>query len=191
MKAFLLNGTPRPEPTAELARDLLGRELRERGWELDELVLRDEKIAYCVGCLGCWLKTPGQCVVPDAGRKVPEGFITSDLVIYLTPVVFGGYSSELKKALDRMIPIIMPFFTRVRGEVHHSKRYATYPSMVALGVLAEPDEEAAGIFRTLHARNAINAHAPRSSAAAVSAGQGEADLRTAVKSLLDNVEVAS
>ena len=45
-----------------------------------------------------------------------------DLVIYLTPVTFGGYSSELKRMVDHQIQNISPFFTSVQGEIHHQRR---------------------------------------------------------------------
>ena len=28
------------------------------------------KIAHCVGCFGCWTKTPGRCVIREGARRV-------------------------------------------------------------------------------------------------------------------------
>ena len=39
-------------------------------------------------------------------------------------VTFGGYSSELKKALDHVIPILQPFMQKRHGETRHPQRYA-------------------------------------------------------------------
>jgi hypothetical protein len=105
------------------------------------------------------------CRIDDTGRSVAASLINSDLVVYLTPVTFGGYSSELKKALDRSICLILPFFTRIDGEVHHQPRYECYPSLLGLGVLPAPDLEQERIFARLVERNAINLHAPSSAAA--------------------------
>jgi len=49
---------------------------------------------------------------------------TSELVVLLTPITFEGYCSELKKAVDRVIPLILPYFLFVRHEVHHIRRCA-------------------------------------------------------------------
>jgi len=69
------------------------------------------------------------------------------------------YSSELKKALDRVpCPVLLPFFAKIYGEIHHGKRYDKYPNLVAFGVLSNPDEESENTFATLVARNAINLH---------------------------------
>ncbi len=150
----------------EIATDALRRE----GWHVTDLVLREIDIAPCLGCFGCWIKTPGVCVIDDAGRDVARQMVHSDLLVYLTPLTFGGYSSELKKALDRSIPNISPFFRLVKGEVHHVKRYARYPRMVGIGVCsrgrANPDEEE--LFETLVHRNAINLHAPADGACVIS-----------------------
>ena len=86
--------------------------------------------------------------------------IGSDLTIYLTPITFGGYSSALKKAVDRAICLVSPFFTHIDGEVHHHARYAHYPALVGVGVLPAPHPDQEQIFRTMIGRNAINLHAP-------------------------------
>ena len=134
--------------------------LQAEGWSVTPWTLRDEKIAYCLGCFECWTKTPGLCRIDDAGREVVESIIGGDLAIYLTPITFGGYSSELKKAIDRSIGLISPFFTRIDGEVHHHARYDRYPSLVGVGVLPAPHPAQEQIFATLVGRNAINMHAP-------------------------------
>lgn len=185
MKVLILNGLPETNDIDASIRNIMLDELQKREWENRELVLRDEKMAYCTGCFGCWVKTPGECVIDDAGRGVAKAIMESDLVVYLTHVTFGGYSSELKKALDRMIPILSPFFMKINGETHHKKRYDRYPAMVALGILPEPDDESAKLFETLHSRNAINGHATASAAGLVEADCGVDEIAKRVKRLLD------
>ncbi len=130
-------------------------------WRLTILRLHDMEIAPCLGCFGCWVKTPGVCVIDDAGRDVAHRIVQSDLVVYLTPLQFGGYSYELKKAIDRSIPIISPLFMRVRGEVHHKKRYERYPRLLALGLVEKQTIEDDELFQSVVQRNAINMHAPK------------------------------
>ena len=190
MKALILNGSREPNGTADDVRDILLDELREHEWETREFVLRDEKIAYCTGCFGCWIKTPGECVIDDAGREVTKAIMESDLVVYLTPVTFGGDSPELKKALDRMIPILSPLFAKIGGEIHHKKRYDRYPRMMAVGILPEPDDESAALFETLHSRKAINTNAPASAASTLVAGCGADEIRTTVEALFSKTGVA-
>lgn len=137
------------------------------GWDVTSWTLRGERIAYCLGCFECWIKTPGLCRIDDAGRDVAASLIGGDLTIYLTAVTFGGYSSALKGAVDRAICLVAPFFTRIDGEVHHQARYQHYPALLGVGVLPAPHPAQEQIFHTLVGRNAINLHAPQHSSAVI------------------------
>jgi multimeric flavodoxin WrbA len=159
MKALVLNGAEDEESIVNTVSDYLIDFLRINGHEVDVIALRNENIAGCLGCFGCWLKTPGECVINDAGRDLPRKVIQSDMVFLLTPVVFGMYSSGLKRALDRFpCPILLPFFKNINGEIHHAKRYDKYPALIAVGVLPNPDEESEKTFKTLVVRNGVNLH---------------------------------
>jgi multimeric flavodoxin WrbA len=159
MKALVLNGSKTEKSAINTVSDYLVDFLRINGHEADVMVLRNENIASCLGCFGCWLKTPGECVIKDAGNDLPRKVVQSDAVFLLTPVNFGMYSSELKKAMDRFpCPVLLPFFTKINGEIHHGNRYDKYPSLIAIGALPHPDKESESTFATLVARNAINLH---------------------------------
>jgi multimeric flavodoxin WrbA len=56
-----------------------------------------------VNSFGCWVKAPGECVIDDGARSAAKKLVPSDLAVFLSPIVFGGYSYELKKVLDRQI----------------------------------------------------------------------------------------
>jgi multimeric flavodoxin WrbA len=171
MQAIILNGALPGDSYVDAVGAGLHLALTDGGWQATYHTLRDEKVAYCLGCFECWTKTPGVCRIDDDGRRLAAALIASDLAVYLTPVTFGGYSSELKKYVDRSIPLVSPFFTRIYGEVHHHARYARYPSLVAVGVLPEPDPAQERIFAALIERNAINLHAPFHSSLVVYRGQ--------------------
>jgi multimeric flavodoxin WrbA len=159
MKVLVLNGSKTEKSTVNTVSDYLVDFLRIKDHEVDVIDLRNENIAACIGCFGCWLKTPGQCIINDSGLDLARKVIQSDVVFLLTPVTFGMYSSVLKKALDRFpCPVLMPFFENVDGEIHHAKRYEKYPILAAVGVLPNPDEESETSFTTLVNRNGINLH---------------------------------
>ncbi len=189
MKAVILNGSRKGEDTIDSVHDVIVDELQSLGWAVEPFILRDMEIRYCVGCFGCWVQTPGVCLVDDTARDVAREVIQSDLAVFLTPVTFGGYSSELKKALDRIICLIHPYFMKIEGEVHHRPRYDRYPRLMGVGVLPEPDEEYERIFKALVSRNAINMHAPAHVGGVTVSSQGEDSVRETVKALLAAVEV--
>lgn len=49
--------------------------MEERGWQVETLHLWEMDIALCAGCFGCWVRTPGECVVADAARDVASAFM--------------------------------------------------------------------------------------------------------------------
>jgi hypothetical protein len=164
--------------------------VEERADEVTVFALREMDIRPCMGCFGCWIKTPGECVIDDDGREVARAIVNSDLVVYFTPVTFGGYSSELKKSVDRNICIIEPDFAVIDGETHHKKRYEQYPRMLAVGLLDQVDPESEGVFRTLVKRNAINMHAPASGSTVIYTRVGSENAQVQIERALDEVGVA-
>ena len=187
MKIVILSGVKKEDRRSAEACRLLVEEVSSDGREVDLWNLEGIRIAPCTGCFGCWAKTPGTCVIDDAGRDVAKSALLCDLLVFFTPVTFGGYSSELKKAVDRLIPLLSPFFMKIGGEIHHRPRYPRYPPILGLGLLPEPDPEKERIFRTLVGRNALNYHSPFHMAEVAVAGQEE-KLRATVRAALARCE---
>ncbi len=160
MKALILNGSEKEDSeTSELYKIALN-ELKKMNWNVKSINLKDIELAYCTGCFGCWIKTPGECVIKDYSANISEQIINSDLIICFTPVTFGGYSSILKKALDRIICLFLPYFQKVQGEIHHKKRYERSPSLIGVGIMEKPDTEKEEVFKTLLYRNSLNMWSP-------------------------------
>jgi multimeric flavodoxin WrbA len=167
MRALVLNGGRTGESDEQAiatVESILCHRLAEAGFEVHVATLREASVAYCRGCFQCWTRTPGLCRTHDAARDLTRRFILSDVVVFLTPVTFGGYSSELKKVLDRSIGVVSPFFKRIDGETHHRLRYARYPALLGVGLLPGPDIEDEALFRSLVHRNAMNLHSPAQTA---------------------------
>jgi len=188
MKATLLNGALSGDGFIDAVAAALQDMLSSQGWAVTPWTLRGDKSAYCLGCFECWTKTPGLCRIDDVGRGIAQSVIQSDLAIYLTPITFGGYSSELKKAVDRIICLISPFFRRIDGEVHHRARYDRFPELLGVGVLPAPHPAQEQLFRTLVGRNAINMHAPAHGSAVVYRSQDPAAAAATLRNLLSNSE---
>jgi len=158
MKALILDGSRSlggPLATINNEVTLL---LEKNGWEVESFHLLEENIATCVGCFGCWLKTPGECIIKDKGPEIAKKIVQSDLRVYITPITFGGYSYQLKKMIDRLLPTTTPFFKIIKGEIHHVPRYRDEKSnnQIWIGYLPQQDPESANIFKKLTERNNIN-----------------------------------
>lgn len=183
MKVVILDG--RHEEDSCQVLDVLTQELASRGDTVELIRLRElHKMGSCIGCFKCWLKTPGICVEADEGRDIAKAVLHSDTVILLSPVTFGGYSSEIKKAQDRWIPLVLPDFGVYHKEVHHKPRYDRYPRWIGIGLQDHTDDEEAHIFRILVGRNALNFHAPSYAADVFPPSSPKADLIDRVQNLL-------
>ena len=183
-KVVLLDGSCAGGEALAPLLSLLTGVLEAEGFQVETFSLREIGLAHCIGCFGCWLETPGVCVLADAGRGLSEAVIKSEMTVLFTPVSFGGYSSELKKAIDRWLPLVLPYFFLRGGETHHTPRYRRYPRLVGIGVQSEANAEEADIFRCLVGRNAINFHAPSHAAEVVQDSESPGVLREKFRALL-------
>ena len=84
MRALVFDGSRVGETEQEPVRTVIEEELSSTGWDVETLQLRDIEIAPCIGCFGCWVQTPGICVIDDAGREVTEKLVASDLLVIVT-----------------------------------------------------------------------------------------------------------
>lgn len=138
-----------------------GRAAREAGCDVRTVILNGEEIEPCRGCFGCWVKTPGLCVITgDAVNELSRNLVRSDAVVVVSELTYGGFSFDTKAFLDRIIPIISPFFEIYRGQMHHKKRYAAFPCWVTVGY-GESTEKERALFCELAERNALNMRPPK------------------------------
>lgn len=187
MKALLLDGFKETAGAPGRLNETLTVELEKRGWSVQCIRPADHEIAWCHGEFDCWVKTPGVCIYNDMNREIARAMVGSDLLIYTTPITFGGYSSDLKKALDHKVQNIMPFFSRVKGETHHSKRYAEWPRFMSFGLVSNGEEEEA-TFRALTWRNALNMRPPAYACDVLRDSSTTEEMKAAVTRTLDMLE---
>ncbi len=184
MKALILNGARADDDPTNYISEIVQDELRRAGLELRAYILRHEEIAACRGCFGCWIKTPGVCAIDDAAQNIVQDLVASDLVVLISPITFGGYSFELKKAFDRMIPTLSPFFMKFQEQTRHKPRYKHYPRMAGIGVLLEHEDVLEEIFKAMVAKNAINFHAPGYSAEVIAVVDGSERIKEEVMNVI-------
>lgn len=113
------------------------------------------KIARCVGCFGCWTKTPGRCVIRDDATKVYPLIARSERLLYVSRIIYGSYDSVMKTMLERAIPVQQAFIRLFHGETHHVQR-AVAPKRAVILAYGAADAEERELFEQLVARNARN-----------------------------------
>lgn len=189
MRTVILNGARKDDPATDTVNELLTKELADVGWNVEPLTLRDARIGYCQGDFECWTKTPGACTAEDDSRDIVRALINSDVAIFLSPVTFGGYSSELKRALDKIVCLDLPFFQKTKGEWRHPGRYGRFPRVIGVGVMPHVDQESERIFTTLVSRNALNLHPPSHAARVIGSDQSAETIRSDIRALFTQAGV--
>jgi len=99
--------------------------------QLDDtiIILDDGTIHHCIGCFGCWIKTPGACIIRDKYGDMGEYLSKCQEVILISKCCYGGFSPFVKNVLDRSISYIHPYFAIRNGEMHHRRRYKNHIDM--------------------------------------------------------------
>ena len=155
---------------------------------MEHFTLCEKKIGNCAGDFFCWIRTPGVCNVDDDNRVIAAAIIASDLMVYLTPVTFGGYASTLKRMVDHQMQNVSAFFARVAGETHHAKRYKKNPDFLVVGWLDEPNAHSEIVFRHLVQRNALNWHSKTYVSGVVLANQSDEEMQASAQKWLDDLQ---
>ncbi|MDF2840568.1 MAG: hypothetical protein K0Q99_1340 [Clostridia bacterium] len=109
-----------------LIHDLDANRFKERFPSIPDnvkIVACDDTMHHCIGCFGCWTKTPGTCVIRDEYGDMGEQLSKCSEVILLSKCFYGGFSPSVKKAMDRGISYNHPYFVYRNGEMHHRGRY--------------------------------------------------------------------
>jgi multimeric flavodoxin WrbA len=154
MQAYLISdGEFESTRQAEL-KELLKDYFTVRGFSVLEKTLQRDELAFCRGCFDCWVKTPGECIMRDGIVKINQTCMTSDVVVYLCPVVFGQFSANMKYAIDRWLPNMLPYFTtRKDGSTMHTPRYTDYPAQIFLGYGAHLSEAEMQLFTDINLKH--------------------------------------
>ena len=90
----------------------------------DSVVITDNgKMRNCIGCFGCWIKTPAKCIIKDGYENLGKQFSNCSELLIISKCVYGSVSPLIKNIFDRSISYIHPYFEIVNGEMHHKRRY--------------------------------------------------------------------
>ena len=127
----------------------------------EDIIIQLQKLKHrhcCSGCFGCWIKTPGICVINDDLQFAAYTLGEAEQFIIISEITYGGYSFDVKQFLDRSLGYIQPYFTKRGEEMHHVSRYAARLDLIVIGYGAKSEREK-DVFRKLAAANALNMNA--------------------------------
>jgi multimeric flavodoxin WrbA len=133
MKVLAINGSPhKGKGNTELVVGPFLEGLRDAGAEVELLYTKDLDIHPCLGCFGCWIKTPGKCVQEDDMAALLSRLREADVWVLATPLYNDGVSGPLKNLMDRTMPLLrLPVEVR-SGRSRHLVEEAVKGGKVAL-----------------------------------------------------------
>ena len=88
-----------------------------------KIVKPQGEIHHCIGCFGCWVKTPGRCVIFDGYENTGIDMSKCTEMIFISQCYYGSVSPFVKTVQDRAISYLHPDFVVRKGEMHHKRRY--------------------------------------------------------------------
>ena len=138
---------------ADEGNNRIGSELHNalvsKGIEADYIPLENVDVKPCVNCGGCSNKTYGRCVVRDDGDWIYPKVVRSDALVFVCPVVFGGYSFKLKRVLDKFGLFMDRRYFVVNGELAKGGLQDRTFKCFAVGISERDDAAENAAFKQL------------------------------------------
>lgn len=160
MKITVFNGSPRGKRgNTHIMVKEFSKGVKKAGGVIENIFLIKKEIKPCLGCFDCWYKTPGKCIIKDDIDELLSKFLSSDIVVFATPIYIDNLTGIMKNFMDRLIPVIDPRFERDEiGECRHKKRFEKYPKIVVISNCGYPEQSHFQVLRLLFKRVARNLH---------------------------------
>ena len=115
MKTLVLNtlGKEAPEQIKAILKDK----------EVEIIETSDMKIAHCMGCNQCWLKTPGICAIKDDYEEIIKKLVETENLWIASDTKFGFLDYKGKRVMDRIVPMLNMTIGFRDGWMRHELRY--------------------------------------------------------------------
>ena len=99
MKITILMGSPNKRGSTSLLVNEFVRGAKESGHICEVIDVCHANIHPCIGCVACGYEGP--CVQKDDVEAIRAKLLSSDMVVFATPLYYYGMSAQLKTVVDR------------------------------------------------------------------------------------------
>ena len=103
MKITVLEGSPNKHGSSNLLAENFIRGAEETGHTVDIIDAAHADIHPCTGCVHCGYEGP--CVQKDDMELFRKQILSSDMLVFVTPLYYYGMSAQLKILVDRFCAI--------------------------------------------------------------------------------------
>lgn len=91
--------------------------------EVEVVDTSDMKIAHCMGCNQCWLKTPGICAIKDDYEIIIKKLVETENLWIVSDTRLGFLDYKGKRVMDRIMPMLNMTIGFRDGWMRHKLRY--------------------------------------------------------------------
>lgn len=99
MKIAVLKGSPNINGSSNMLAEKFIEGALESGHEIIEIDAAHADISPCIGCVHCGYE--GECVLNDDMDDFRQQILSSDMLVFVTPLYYYGMSAQLKTLIDR------------------------------------------------------------------------------------------
>ena len=98
-------------------------ELKSRGHDVERIYLNNKSIRGCLGCAKC-RENPDEiaCVQNDDAKDIMQQMISSEVVLFASPIYFWGFSSQIKALIDRGYSLVTNYHKPGHTSLMEGKR---------------------------------------------------------------------
>ncbi|KAF0133286.1 MAG: isf-10 [Candidatus Saganbacteria bacterium] len=162
-RVLVINGSPHQEngDTYFYLSALIGG-LKKAGAEVELINIYNKnlKIEPCDGCLACWRRTDGVCVIKDDANMLLDKVAKAYLTIYALPLYVESVPAKLKAFLDRNFIFLLPYMMPYHGFTRHPGRERKEQYLALFSVSGFPEIEHFKSLVEMFKGAARNSHKP-------------------------------
>jgi len=98
-------------------------ELVSLGHDVERIYLNNKSISGCLGCAKCH-ENPAEiaCVQKDDAVVIMEQMISSEVVLFASPIYFWGFSAQIKALIDRCYSLVTNYHKPGHTSLMEGKR---------------------------------------------------------------------
>lgn len=128
-KVLVLNGSPKRKfsNTMVITNAFLSGLNEEKDMDIEVIEVSSLHIKPCLGCLSCWGRTAGTCVIQDDDvHTIKEKILNADIIIASYPLYYFSMPGIMKVLTDRLLCMMETYKGQkapIDGASFHGLRY--------------------------------------------------------------------
>ena len=99
MKIIVLQGSPNIKGSTNLLVEAFTKGAEEVNHEIIRYDVSKMNINNCIGCVSCGYEGP--CIFKDDNEIIKREILSSDVIVFATPLYYYGFTAQIKKVIDR------------------------------------------------------------------------------------------